>query len=617
MSQFQGYGAVVSITTHHLVIERSWLVAKLAGTRIDIPFREVVGLHVRQPTMLTNGWIQLCVGAARPELGRNAAPSDPHTVMFKRNQRGQMDSLLQFLHHVLQVNSTQRPPAPAPRASSSSDMATTTSEHGQPPAPSPVLAGRHTDRPEPALAVQGDVVSGPSFVGFDVETANGSRGSICAIGLTVVNAGRVTATHSWLCRPPAGLERFDAGNIGVHGITSRDVATQPTFRHRLSDMLDLVGDLPLVAHNAAFDIGALREASAVESMTWRPLQYGCTLRWSRNDLPELPDHKLPTVAHALGVPLHYHHDASADASAAAGIALALMHRRGASTLDTYVTATGLTLRRATVEAIDTPRSSTRTGVPAWVSARSSATPPSPNPDADPSHPLHGHTVVLTGTLPGVGRDQAWSRLAASGARVNKTVTRRTTILVAGYWPDDTSYPPSTEKFSEACRLQNAGQGLSIIDQHQLELLLAGDRSVALPNLTSPPTVDAYALADDSHIAPQHLNDIGQQVRGRHFTAWSEPVKQLKRENRLDEALDLLLEVIDVVERPENCSHGGPAPGWTEQAAIVYRKQKDYAGEVAILQRWIDAALRNGSDIADTHPIVQRKTKASALQERQN
>lgn len=42
--------------------------------------------------MLTNGWIQLCVGAARPELGRTAAPSDPHTVMFKRNQRDQMDS---------------------------------------------------------------------------------------------------------------------------------------------------------------------------------------------------------------------------------------------------------------------------------------------------------------------------------------------------------------------------------------------------------------------------------------------------------------------------------------------------------------------------------------------
>lgn len=200
--------------------------------------------------------------------------------------------------------------------------------------------------------------------------------------------------------------------------------------------------------------------------------------------------------------------------------------------------------------------------------------------------------------------------------MNKTVTRRTSVLIAGYWPDETSHPPSTEKYSEACRLQTAGQPLSIIDQHQMELLLAGDRSVALPDLTAPPTVDAYALADDSQIAPQHRHDPRQQVRGRHFSAWSEPIKQLKRDNRLDEALELLLEVVDVVERPENCSRGCPAPGWTEQAAIVYRKQKDHASEVAILQRWLDTAHRNGVVVDSSHPIMQRSAKAKALFEKQ-
>ncbi|WP_280764100.1 exonuclease domain-containing protein [Prescottella agglutinans] len=126
------------------------------------------------------------------------------------------------------------------------------------------------------------VFSGPSFVGFDVETANSARGSICVIGLTVVTAGRITAIHSWLCRPPAGLDRFDPGNIGIHGITPNAVAREPSFMQRLSDMLDVVGDLSLIAHNASFDIGALREAFAADEMTWRPLQYGCTLMWSRH-----------------------------------------------------------------------------------------------------------------------------------------------------------------------------------------------------------------------------------------------------------------------------------------------------------------------------------------------
>ncbi|QBJ98660.1 hypothetical protein ERC79_10770 [Rhodococcus sp. ABRD24] len=468
------------------------------------------------------------------------------------------------------------------------------------------------DLPASAPQVQVEVSSGPSFVGFDVETANGSRGSICAIGLTVVRAGRVIDTHSWLCRPPAGLDRFDAGNIGIHGITPNDVATQPTFRQRLSEMLDVVGDLPLVAHNAAFDIGSLREASLAEAVTWRPLDYGCTLLWSRNDLPDLVNHKLPTVARALGVDLLRHHDASADATATAEIALELMRRRGAPTVDTYVTATGIVLGRATVDGVTGPRNVNRPGVPSWAAVRASATPPPPNPDADPDHPLHGHTVVLTGTLSGLSRDEAWSQLAKCGARVNKTVTRRTTILVTGTWSDITGQSQMTEKQAEALRLQGAEQQIAIIDQQQMESLLAGDRSVDLPDLTAAPAVDAYALADDSLIAPQNRHDPLQQVRGRHYGAWSEPVKQLKRDNRLDEALELLLEVIAVVERPENCVGGTPAPWYTEQAAIIYRKQKNHAAEVAILQRWIDAAYRNGSPVDDTHPIVQRKAKAQIL-----
>lgn len=389
MSQLQGYGAVVSITPHYLVVERDWLIAKAAGTRIDIPLREVIGLHVKQPSMLTNGWVQLCVGAPRPALGRAAAPSDPHTVMFKRNQRDQMDSLLQFLHHVVEVNHTHRPPV----NTSSSTIAPVALSVATPSvrsfAPRRGAQDGPTPRLEPTLHAEVAMSTGPSFVGFDVETANGARGSICAIGLTVINAGQVTATHSWLCRPPAGHERFDAGNIGIHGITPRDVAQQPTFRDRLGDMLDLIGDLPLVAHNAAFDIGALREASVAESVTWRPLQYGCTLQWSRKDLPELPNHKLPTVAHALGVPLRHHHDASADAAAAAGIALELMRRRGTATLDTYLTAAGITLGRATVDTVEAPRNTTRKGVPAWVSVRSSATPPDPDPNADPTQAHRG------------------------------------------------------------------------------------------------------------------------------------------------------------------------------------------------------------------------------------
>lgn len=195
---------------------------------------------------------------------------------------------------------------------------------------------------------------GPSFVGFDVETANTDRGSICALGLSVVHQGRIVDTRSWLCRPPESLAGFAPNNISIHGIRPDDVARQPTFQRRFSDVLDLVGDLPLVAHNAAFDIGAIRAASAATELSWQPLRYGCTLQWARRDLPGLANYRLPTVSAALGVDLREHHDASADASAAANIALELMRRSNAPSVDAYVATVGMNLGRATVDSKTAP-----------------------------------------------------------------------------------------------------------------------------------------------------------------------------------------------------------------------------------------------------------------------
>jgi DNA polymerase-3 subunit epsilon len=69
--------------------------------------------------------------------------------------------------------------------------------------------------PAPRTPLEPSAASaGLDFVAFDVETANSRRGSICAIGAAVVRGGAVVSTHSWLTRPPAGLDHFDGFNIG-------------------------------------------------------------------------------------------------------------------------------------------------------------------------------------------------------------------------------------------------------------------------------------------------------------------------------------------------------------------------------------------------------------------
>lgn len=64
----------------------------------------------------------------------------------------------------------------------------------------------------------------------------------------------------------------------------------------------------------------------------------------------------------------------------------------------------------------------------------------------------------------------------------------------------------------------------------------------------------------------------------------EPIKQAKREGRLDDALELCYRAIDSAERDRNGRE--PAPWYTEQAAIIHRKQGDHDKEVAVLQRWM-------------------------------
>ncbi|MFC7876875.1 HIRAN domain-containing protein [Isoptericola sp. NPDC057391] len=74
------------------------------------------------------------------------------------------------------------------------------------------------------------------------------------------------------------------------------------------------------------------------------------------------------------------------------------------------------------------------------------------------------------------------------------------------------------------------------------------------------------------------------VSGVHYLELVEPIKQLKRDNRLEEALELCYAAIQGAEGDRAGST--PAPWYTEQAAIIHRKLRQPEREAAVLERWL-------------------------------
>jgi len=96
-------------------------------------------------------------------------------------------------------------------------------------------------------------------------------------------------------------------------------------------------------------------------------------------------------------------------------------------------------------------------------------------------------------------------------------------------------------------------------------------------------------------------------KGRHFTTYVEEVKQLKRAGKLEEAKALLLELVKATE--EEGKYTGVGPWYYEQLAIIHRGTKDYASEVAILERFAKQKHAPGAKPAQ---LLERLDKARAL-----
>jgi DNA polymerase-3 subunit epsilon len=111
------------------------------------------------------------------------------------------------------------------------------------------------------------------------------------------------------------------------GISAQMIRTAPPVHHVIHELARFVGNDPIIAHNASFDRKFLIAEYRYAGLASPNNDVICTLRLARRLLPQLPNHKLSTIASHLGIRFPSDaHRAEADARVAAGVLLALSHR---------------------------------------------------------------------------------------------------------------------------------------------------------------------------------------------------------------------------------------------------------------------------------------------------
>lgn len=151
---------------------------------------------------------------------------------------------------------------------------------------------------------------------LDTETTglDYTREKIIEFAAVRLENGKVTAEFQTLINPNQHIRK---SSMAIHGISQEMVQDAPSEEEIMPQILEFIGDYPIVAHNAIFDYSFLNESSM--------RLYGKELTNPRVDTqqmfkevyPDLEAHGLEALARKFGIEFTNHHRAMADTMALA------------------------------------------------------------------------------------------------------------------------------------------------------------------------------------------------------------------------------------------------------------------------------------------------------------
>lgn len=260
-----------------------------------------------------------------------------------------------------------------------------------------------------------------NFVAIDFETANSVRSSVCSIGIVKVKNGKIQEELHTLINP---LSEFHYYNTKIHGITEYMVHDAPTFEEFWPQFKGFIENQTIIAHNASFDIGVLRDSLSRIHEKEPNFQYGCSYRIAKKVWPNLYNHKLSTVANYLRISLN-HHDALEDARASALITLEAMNKTNTVSIQELSILHKLklgSLSASSKQPIRSRKSSKEASLQQIVPE---------NLVMNTNHPFYRANIVFTGKMLSMTRPMAAQYAANCGAICKDRVDVTTNFLVVG------------------------------------------------------------------------------------------------------------------------------------------------------------------------------------------
>lgn len=279
------------------------------------------------------------------------------------------------------------------------------------------------------------------FVAIDFETMTPYKTSACAIGMVRVIDGEIVQRFYSIINPVRDKYTDKEPNYSIHGISLETAEKAPTFKELFPLLKNFIGNLPIVCHNKGADIPCIERLMDYYGLNGiDTTNVVCTYAETFKSLSQ--------CCEEYSIPLPTHHDALCDAEACAKVYLCLIGKPIVQKVS------GEFERKGSIPPGKEVKKEHRVQADLNAVKRKDTI-------------FYGAKVVITGVFEHYpDRDELAAALQELGAKVNGSLSRKTTHLVLG----KEGGPKKIEKYRE---LRDEGYKIRVVKEVELINILKG------------------------------------------------------------------------------------------------------------------------------------------------